>query len=103
MMKWITLFLIIAASPTYSQAKEAATKQYTEGACVLLAQEVLQYKRKFGKRSAVYQNTKAKSDKFCKNPVKKLPKKVLLQMEQDKKNKLMLEKLKQQESKNKSN
>lgn len=102
-MKWITLLLIVATSPAYSQANSTSKEQYTEGECVLLTQEVLQYERRYGKRSSLYQKSKKEFDEFCDKPVKKLPRKVLLQMAQDKKNKQILEKLKQQQEKKQDN
>lgn len=101
MMKWITLLLIVMTTQAYSQTNKspskAPIKQYSEGACVLLAQKTLQYKRKFGNRSVAYQNAKTESDVYCKNPIKKLPKKVLIQMEQEKKNQEVLDKIKQKQ------
>ncbi len=46
-----------------------ATSQYTEGTCLLLKKQVIDYKRRLGKNNYLYGKSKANFDARCQNPV----------------------------------
>ncbi|WNC68022.1 nuclease-related domain-containing protein [Thalassotalea nanhaiensis] len=62
-MKWIFLCLVVMVFPA------KAIKQYTESSCILLKQQVTDYKRRLGKNSPLYAKTKASFDIHCQSPI----------------------------------
>lgn len=66
-MKWIVLSLIMIILPVQ------ATQQYTESSCILLKQQVSDYKRRLGKTSNLYAKTKSTLDTHCQNPIEAKP------------------------------
>ena len=62
-MKWIFLSLFITILPAQ------AAKQYTESSCILVKQQVTDYKRRLGQNSPQYAKTKASLDTHCQNPI----------------------------------
>lgn len=66
-MKWIVLSLIVIILPAQ------ATQQYTESSCILLKQQVSDYKRRLGANSPLYAKTKSSFDTHCQNPIEPKP------------------------------
>lgn len=62
-MKWIFLSFAILTLPVH------ADQQYTESTCILLKQQVADYKRRLGMNSSLYVKSKNNLDNFCQQPV----------------------------------
>lgn len=71
-MKWIVLGLCISVLPAQ------AAQQYTESACILLKQQVNDYKRRLGANSFLYTKAKANFDTSCQNPIVAKPSGIVL-------------------------
>jgi len=63
-VKWTLLFVGLISLPVF------AAKQYTEAECILIKQQVADYKRSLGAKSGFYAQAKASFDSHCQNPVK---------------------------------
>ena len=76
-MKWIFIGLMMTVLPAQ------AAQQYTESSCILLKQQVNDYKRRLGTNSSLYTQTKSNFDTHCQKPITaKSSKVVLLSSEQ---------------------
>ena len=62
-MKWIFISLIVTILPVQ------AVQQYSESSCILLKQQVVDYKRRLGVNSSLYAKTKSNFDTNCQNPI----------------------------------
>lgn len=62
-MKWIFIGLIMIVLPAQ------AAQQYTESSCILLKQQVNDYKRRLGTNSSLYAQTRSDFDTHCQNPI----------------------------------
>jgi len=76
-MKWIFIGLMMVVLPAQG------AQQYTESSCILLKQQVNDYKRRLGTNSSLYAQTRSDFDTHCQNPITtKSSKAVLLSNEQ---------------------
>ncbi len=62
-MKWIFIGLVMVVLPAQ------AAQQYTESSCILLKQQVNDYKRRLGTNSSLYAQTRSDFDTHCQNPI----------------------------------
>ena len=62
-MKWIFIGLMVVVLPAQ------AAQQYTESSCILLKQQVNDYKRRLGTNSSLYAQTRSDFDTHCQNPI----------------------------------
>lgn len=71
-MKWIFIGLMMIVLPAQ------AAQQYTESSCILLKQQVNDYKRRLGTVSSLYAKTKSDFDTHCHKPITAKPSNVVL-------------------------
>ena len=71
-MKWIFISLMMAIMPAQ------AAQQYTESSCILLKQQVNDYKLRLGENSSVYAKTKSDFDIHCHKPAPTKPSNIVL-------------------------
>lgn len=71
-MKWIFIGLMMLVLPAQ------AAQQYTESSCILLKQQVNDYKRRLGTNSSLYTQTRSNLDTHCQNPITAKSSKVIL-------------------------
>lgn len=62
-MKWIFIGLMMIVLPAQ------AAQQYTESSCILLKQQVNDYKRRLGTNSSLYAQTRSNFDTYCQTPI----------------------------------
>jgi len=62
-MKWIFIGLVMVV------LSGQAAQQYTESSCILLKQQVNDYKRRLGIGSSLYAKTRSNFDTHCQNPI----------------------------------
>jgi hypothetical protein len=62
-MKWIFLSFAILILPVH------AAQECTESTCILLKQQVADYKRRLGMNSSLYVKSKSNLDNFCQQPL----------------------------------
>jgi len=71
-MKWIFIGLMMLVLPAQ------AAQQYTESSCILLKQQINDYKRRLGTNSSLYTQTKSNFDTHCQKPITAKSSKVVL-------------------------
>jgi hypothetical protein len=71
-MKWIFISLMMAIMPVQ------AAQQYTESSCILLKQQVNDYKLRLGENFSVYAKTKSDFDIHCHKPAPTKPSNIVL-------------------------
>jgi len=62
-MKWIFIAVMLVVLPSY------AAQQYTESECILLKNQVSDYKYRLGKKSSLFVKANTNFDKHCKSPI----------------------------------
>jgi len=62
LVRWILLLAALLSLPTF------AAQQYSEAECILVKQQVADYKRRLGTSSSLYLQSKTSFDKHCQNP-----------------------------------
>ncbi|WP_448550813.1 nuclease-related domain-containing protein [Thalassotalea montiporae] len=74
-MKWILWLLTLMSAPLYAtqqaSIQQYQIQQYTEAECILIKQQVADYKRRLGSNSGLYLQSKTSFDKHCQHPVQK--------------------------------